>query len=417
MTTANTAAAGASVYDVDAVRADFPILGGTMHDKPLVFLDSAASAQKPRQVIDAVSRAYETEYANVHRGLYQISEAVTARYEGTRETIRKYINAAHTHEIIFTRNATESINLVAYSFGRGFLEEGDEVVISELEHHSNIVPWQMLRDEKGIVLKVAPVSDDGELIMSEFEDLLGPKTKLVALAHMSNVMGTILPVEDIVRLAHAVGAKVLLDGCQSVTHIPVDVQALGCDFYVFSGHKLYGPSGIGVLYGKEALLEAMPPYQGGGGMINTVTFEKTTWADLPDKFEAGTPPIAQAIGLGAAIDYLKGIGMAAIAEHERGLLNHATQRLSAVEGLNFVGTAAGKASVVSFTMDCAHPHDISTIIDQNGVAVRAGHHCAQPLMDRFDLPSTARASLGLYNTNEDIDILAESLEKVREIFR
>ena len=416
MTTANTAAAGASAYDVDAVRADFPILGGTMHDKPLVFLDSAASAQKPRQVIDAVSRAYETEYANVHRGLYQISEAVTARYEGTRETIRKYINAAHTHEIIFTRNATESINLVAYSYGRAFLEEGDEVVISELEHHSNIVPWQMLRDEKGVVLKVAPVSDDGELIMSAFEDLLGPKTKLVALAHMSNVMGTILPVEDIVRRAHAVGAKVLLDGCQSVTHIPVDVQALGCDFYVFSGHKLYGPSGIGVLYGREELLDAMPPFMGGGDMISSVTFEKSTWAKLPHKFEAGTPAIVQAIGLGAAIDYVTGLGLDAIGNHEADLLNYATQKLSSIDGLRIIGTAPNKASVVSFTLDFAHPHDIATIIDRAGVAVRAGHHCAQPLMERMDVPATVRASIGLYNKRSDIDALAAALCDVQELF-
>jgi cysteine desulfurase / selenocysteine lyase len=416
MTPPNTAQAGTPAYDIDAIRADFPILTRTMHDKPLTFLDSAASAQKPRQVIDAVSRAYETEYANVHRGLYQISEAVTARYEGTRETIRQYINAAHTHEIIFTRNATESINLVAYSFGRKFLEEGDEVVISELEHHSNIVPWQMLRDEKGIVLRVAPVSDDGELIMSAFEELLGPRTKLVALAHMSNVMGTILPVEDIIRRAHAVGAKVLLDGCQSVTHIPVDVQALGCDFYVFSGHKLYGPSGIGVLYGREELLNAMPPFMGGGDMISSVTFEKSTWAKLPHKFEAGTPAIVQAIGLGAAIDYVNAIGLDAIGAHEADLLNYATQKLSSVDGLRIIGTAPNKASVISFTLDFAHPHDIATIIDRAGVAVRAGHHCAQPLMERMDVPATVRASIGLYNNRSDIDALVAALGDVQELF-
>ncbi|MDA0786768.1 MAG: cysteine desulfurase [Proteobacteria bacterium] len=416
MTTPTTAQAGTPAYDIDAIRADFPILGRTMHDKPLTFLDSAASAQKPRQVIDAISTAYETEYANVHRGLYQISEAVTARFEGTRETIRQYINAAHTHEIIFTRNATESINLVAYSFGRKFLGEGDEVVITELEHHSNIVPWQMLRDEKGIVLKVAPVSDDGELIMPAFEALLGPKTKLVAVAHMSNVMGTILPVEDIIRRAHAVGAKVLLDGCQSVTHIPVDVQALGCDFYVFSGHKLYGPSGIGVLYGREELLDAMPPFMGGGDMISSVTFEKSTWAKLPHKFEAGTPAIVQAIGLGAAIDYVNSIGLDAIGAHEADLLNYATQKLSSVEGLRIIGTAPHKASVVSFTLDFAHPHDIATIIDRAGVAVRAGHHCAQPLMERMDVPATVRASIGLYNNRSDIDALVAALAEVQELF-
>jgi cysteine desulfurase/selenocysteine lyase len=387
-----------------------------MHDKPLAFLDSAASAQKPRQVIDAVSDVYEREYANVHRGLYQISEAVTARYEGTRDIIRDFIGAAHSHEIIFTRNATESINLIAYSFGRNFLKEGDEVVITELEHHANIVPWQMLRDEKGIVLKVAPITDDGELIMSAFEDLLGPKTKLVAVAQMSNVLGTILPIEDIIHRAHAVGAKVLIDGCQAVTHFPVDVQALGCDFYVFSGHKLYGPSGIGVLYGREELLNAMPPFMGGGDMISSVTFEKSTWAKLPHKFEAGTPAIAQAIGLGAAIEYVNGLGLDAIGAHEQDLLNYATQQLSSVDGLRIIGTAPNKASVISFMLDYAHPHDIATIIDRAGVAVRAGHHCAQPLMQRMDVPATTRASLGLYNNRADIDALVRALGEVQEFF-
>ncbi len=403
-------------YDVEAVRADFPILSRTMHGKPLAFLDSAASAQKPRAVIDTVRDVYEREYANVHRGLYEISEAVTDRYEGTRETIRDFIGAASTKEIVFTRNATESVNLVAHSFGRNFLEEGDEVVITELEHHANIVPWQMLRDEKGIVLKVAPITDDGELIMSAFEDLLGPRTKLVAVAHMSNVMGTILPVEDIIRRAHAVGAKVLIDGCQSVTHIPIDVQALGCDFFVFSGHKLYGPSGIGVLYGREELLDAMPPFMGGGDMISSVTFEKSTWARLPHKFEAGTPAIAQAIGLGAAIDYVNGLGLAAIGQHEADMLNYATQQLSSFDGLRIVGTAPNKASVVSFVLDYAHPHDIATIIDRAGVAVRAGHHCAQPLMDRMDVPATVRASIGLYTNKADIDALVGALGDVQEFF-
>ncbi len=403
-------------YDVEAVRADFPILSRTMHGKPLAFLDSAASAQKPRAVIDTVRDVYEREYANVHRGLYEISEAVTDRYEGTRETIRDFIGAASTKEIVFTRNATESVNLVAHSFGRKFLEEGEEVVITELEHHANIVPWQMLREEKGIVLKVAPITDDGELIMSAFEDLLGPRTKLVAVAHMSNVMGTILPVEDIIRRAHAVGAKVLIDGCQSVTHIPVDVQALGCDFFVFSGHKLYGPSGIGVLYGREELLDAMPPFMGGGDMISSVTFEKSTWARLPHKFEAGTPAIAQAIGLGAAIDYVNGLGLAAIGQHEADMLNYATQQLSSFDGLRIVGTAPNKASVVSFVLDYAHPHDIATIIDRAGVAVRAGHHCAQPLMDRMDVPATVRASIGLYTNKADIDALVGALGDVQEFF-
>ena len=342
MTAHSTAETNTTMYDIATVRADFPILARTIHDKPLAFLDSAASAQKPRQVIDAVRDVYENEYANVHRGLYQISEAVTARYEGTRDIIRDYIGAAHNHEIIFTRNATESINLIAHSFGRHALEEGDEIVITALEHHANIVPWQMLRDEKGIVLKVAPITDDGELIMSAFEDLLGPKTKLVAVAHMSNVMGTILPVEDIIRRAHAVGAKVLIDGCQSVTHMPVDVQALGCDFFVFSGHKLYGPSGIGVLYGREELLNEMPPFMGGGDMISTVSFEKSTWAKLPHKFEAGTPAIAQAIGLGAAIEYVNALGLPAIGAHEADLLKYATQQLSSLEGLRVIGTAPNK---------------------------------------------------------------------------
>jgi cysteine desulfurase/selenocysteine lyase len=404
-------------YDVEAIRADFPILCQLVRGKRLVYLDSAGSAQKPRQVIEAVERVYETEYANVHRGLHYMSEQTSARYEEARETVRAFINAEHSHEVIFTKGTTESINLVASSYGRKMVGPGDEVLLTYAEHHSNIVPWQLLREQTGCVLKVVPVEDDGSMKLADFDGMITEKTKIVAFCHVSNVLGTVLPVKEITAIAHDRGAVVVIDGAQGVVHMPVDVQAMDVDFYVFSGHKLYGPSGIGVLYGKAALLEAMPPYQGGGGMINTVSFEETTWADLPDKFEAGTPPIAQAIGLGAAIDYLSGIGMARIAEHERDLLNYATQRLSAVEGLNFIGTAAGKASVVSFTMDCAHPHDISTIIDQNGVAVRAGHHCAQPLMDRFDLPSTARASLGLYNTHEDIDVLADSLEKVREIFR
>jgi cysteine desulfurase/selenocysteine lyase len=416
MTKAQQEATNIAPFDVAKVRADFPILSRTMHDKPLVFLDSAASAQKPRQVIDTVSDVYEREYANVHRGLYEISEAVTARYEGVRETIRRYMNAAHTHEIIFTRNATESINLVVASYGRNFLTEGDEVIISELEHHANIVPWQMLRDEKGIVLKIAPITDDGELIMSEFEKLLGPRTKMVAISHMSNVLGTILPVAEITRLAHAAGAKVLLDGCQSITHIPVDVQALGCDFYVFSGHKLYGPSGIGVLYAREELLDAMPPYMGGGDMISSVTFEKSTWAKLPHKFEAGTPAIAQAIGLGAAIDYISALGLGQIGAHEQDVLNYGTQQLSSIDGLRLVGTAPVKASVLSFTLDFAHPHDIATIIDRAGVAVRAGHHCAQPLMARMDVPATVRASIGMYNSRADIDALVAALGDVSEIF-
>ena len=407
---------GARPYDVEAVRGDFPILAREVHGRPLVFLDSAASAQKPRQVLDTVRDLYECEYANVHRGAYWLSERATDRYEAARETVRGFINAASSREIVFTRNATEAINLVATSYGRRFMRSGDEVLISEMEHHSNIVPWQMLRDETGIVLKICPVSDDGTFLMDAFTRLLGPRTRLVAITHMSNVLGTIVPVAEVVRAAHAAGAKVLIDGCQGVLHMPVDVQALDCDFYAFSGHKLYGPSGIGVLYGREEILDAMPPYMGGGEMIASVTFEETSWAPLPHKFEAGTPAIAQAIGLGAAIDYVSGIGLDTIAAHEGDLLTYATQRLAAVEGLNFIGTAPGKGSVVSFTLDGVHPHDIATVVDRAGVAIRAGHHCAQPLMARMGLTATARASFALYNRREDADALAEALETVREIF-
>ena len=403
-------------YDIERIRGDFPILGREVHGKPLVYLDNGASAQKPRSVIDTMREIYEDEYANVHRGLHYLSATLTDRYEGVRETVRRFINAEKTSEIVFTRNVSESINLVAASYGRANIGEGDEVIISVLEHHSNIVPWQMLRDEKGIVLKIAPISDDGEFLMAEFEKLLTDRTKLVAIAHTSNVLGTILPAKEIVRLAHDAGAKVLLDGAQAVVHSPVDVQDLDCDFYGFTGHKLYGPTAIGVLYGKEAVLDAMPPYQGGGDMIATVTMEKSTWAPLPHKFEAGTPAIVQAIGLGAAIDYVTDIGMAAIAEHEHDVLTYATQRLSAIDGLRIYGTAPSKAAIVSFTMESAHPHDISTVIDRAGVAIRAGHHCALPLIDRLGVPALARASFGLYNTRAEVDALAESLEAVQEIF-
>ena len=406
----------APAYDVDAVRRGFPIFEQPVHGRKLVFLDSAASAQKPARVIDTVRTIYEQEYANVHRGAYWLSERATDRYEGARETVRQFINAADKREIIFTRNATESINLVAASYGRTFLQAGDEVIVTAMEHHSNIVPWQFLRDEKGIVLKVAPVSDDGVFLADEFAKLLGPRTKLVALTHVSNVLGTVVPVSEMVELAHAAGAKVLIDGCQAVMHMPVDVQALDCDFYVFSGHKLYGPSGIGVLYGKADLLNAMPPYMGGGDMIRTVSFERSTWADLPHKFEAGTPAIAQAIGLGAAIDYVTDLGLENIGAHEADLLRYATQRLSAVDGLKVIGTAPGKVSVISFTLDCAHPHDIATIVDRAGVAIRAGHHCALPLMERLGVTATARASFGVYNTRADADALGDALEMVRELF-
>ncbi len=403
-------------FDVDAVRRDFPILSREVHGQKLVFLDSAASAQKPRQVLDAERHIYEHEYANVHRGIHYLSQVCTDRMEAAREKVRAFLNAGSEKEIVFTRNATESINLVAASWGRTFLNEGDEIVISEMEHHSNIIPWQFLRDEKGIVLRIAPVGDEGEFLMDDFAGLLNERTKLVAITHMSNVLGTIVPVKDVVRMAHDAGAKVLLDGAQAVTHIPVDVKDLDCDFYVFSGHKLYGPSGIGVLYAKEALLDAMPPYMGGGEMIRSVTFEKAEWADLPYKFEAGTPAIAQSVGLGAAVDYVTGLGLDAIGAHEADLLTYANQRLSSIDGLKLIGTAPGKSSVVSFTMDCAHPHDIGTLVDRAGVAIRVGHHCAQPLMDRMGVAATARASFGLYNTRAEVDVLTRALEGVREFF-
>ncbi|MEC7122147.1 MAG: cysteine desulfurase [Pseudomonadota bacterium] len=405
-----------TAYDVAAIRADFPILAQDIRGQSLVYLDSAASAQKPRQVIDCVSGVYETGYANVHRGLHYLSEKATADYEAAREKIRAFMNAESSAEIIYTRGASEAINLVAASWGGANIGPGDEIVISEAEHHSNIVPWQILRDQKGAVLKVLPVDDEGGVHLDQFRELLSERTKIVAVTHVSNVLGTVYPIKEMARLAHQVGAVILIDGCQGITHMPVDVRDLDCDFYAFSGHKLYGPSGIGVLYGKAALLEAMPPYQSGGDMIERVTFEKSTWAELPHKFEAGTPAIAQAIGLGAAVDYVSQVGMAAIAAHEQELLTYTTQRLASVPGLRLIGTAPGKVSVVSFVMDCAHPHDISTIIDQTGVAIRAGHHCAQPLIDRFDIPSAARASFGMYNTVEEADRLVAGLEKVKEIF-
>jgi cysteine desulfurase/selenocysteine lyase len=403
-------------FDVEAVRRDFPILAREVHGKPLVFLDSAASAQKPRRVIDAIKYVYENEYANVHRGIHWMSERATDRMEAARETVRRFLNAGGTSEIVFTRNATEAINLVSASWGRNFLKAGDEIVITEMEHHSNIIPWQFLREEKGVVIRVAPVTDAGEFRLDEFASLLNERTKLVAITHISNVLGTVVPVREVVRMAHDAGAKVLVDGAQAVMHATVDVRDLDCDFYAFSGHKLYGPSGIGVLYGKEALLDAMPPYMGGGMMISSVSFETSEWADLPHKFEAGTPAIAEAIGLGAAIDYVTGLGLDAIASHEQDVLHYATQRLASVDGLKFIGTAPGKASVLSFTMDCAHPHDIGTLVDRAGIAIRVGHHCAQPLMDRLGVPATGRASFGVYNTRAEADALASALQGVREFF-
>ncbi|MEC7395845.1 MAG: cysteine desulfurase [Pseudomonadota bacterium] len=405
-----------SAYDVNRIRADFPILSQEVHGKPLSFLDNGASAQKPRQVIDAMRSVYETEYANVHRGAYQLSERATERYEGARDIVQRFLNAKSRQEIVFAKNVTEVINLVAYSYARCVLEPGDEVIITDMEHHSNIVPWQLMRDERGLVLKYVSCTDDGEFRIEDLAKLITPKTKLISLTHVSNVMGTVVPIKEVAKLAHEHGAKLMVDGAQAVMHMPVDVQDLDCDFYAFTGHKIYGPSGIGVLYGKAELLDAMPPFLGGGDMILSVTMEKSTWAALPAKFEAGTPPIAQAIGLGAALEYVSGIGLEGIAAHEIDLLNYATQQLSSIDGLRIIGTAPNKTSVISFTMDGAHPHDISTIIDQAGVCVRAGHHCAQPLMERMGVPATTRASFGMYNTREEADTLVAALGNVREIF-
>ena len=406
----------AAPFDVERVRADFPILSRTVHGKPLVFLDSGASAQKPRQVIDAMARCYEAEYANIHRGVYELSAKATEAYEGARVRVQRFVNARSAAEIVFTKGTTEAINLVAASWGGAFLREGDEVVLSVLEHHANIVPWQLLRARLRIVLKVVPVDENGAFPLDAYAALLGPRTKLVALTHVSNALGTVLPVAEIVRIAHAQGVPVLVDGAQGIVHRPVDVQALGVDFYCFSGHKLYGPGGIGVLYGREALLAAMPPWQGGGDMIERVTFERTTFAPPPARFEAGTPPIAAAVGLHAALDYLASLDPAAVAAHEDDLLAHATERLGSLDGVRLYGTAPEKAAIVSFTVDGVHPHDVGTILDRTGVAVRVGHHCAQPLMDRLGIAGTVRASLGLYNTRADIDRLIDGLDEVREIF-
>ncbi len=403
-------------FDVLRARADFPILEEMVHGHPLVFLDTAASAQKPRAVIDAVRHCYEREYANIHRGVYYLSERATAAFEEARTKVQGFLNAREAREIVFTRSTTEAINLVAASYGGKFLGEGDEVVLSHLEHHSNIVPWQLLRDRTGIVLRVVPVTDAGEFMLDEFEKLLGPRTKLVAVTHVSNAIGTIVPVRDVVRLAHARGIPVLLDGSQAAPHIPIDVQAIDCDFYAFTGHKVYGPSGIGVLYGKAEHLEAMPPYQGGGELIRSVTFDNTEYNVIPHKFEAGTPHIAGAIGLGAAIDYLTALGIERVAAHERAVLNYATRKLAEFNSVRLYGTARDKASILSFTIADAHPHDVGTILDRSGIAVRTGHHCAQPLMDRFGVAATVRASFGLYSTFEDADALAAGVSEVAGYF-
>jgi len=412
--TQQQAAAGA--YDVQAIRRDFPILSRQVHGKPLVYLDNGASAQKPQCVIDAVSRAYAEEYANVHRGLHYLSNLATERFEAARETVRGFLNAASTDEIIFTRNATEAINLVAYSFGQAFIGEGDEIIVSLLEHHSNIVPWHFLRERKGAVLKWIPVDDDGQLIIEEFEKLLTPRTKIVAVTHMSNALGTIVPVREIIRIAHAHGVPVLVDGSQAAVHMPVDVRALDADFYVFTGHKTYGPSGIGVLYGKREWLEKLPPFLGGGEMVGEVSLERITYAEPPHRFEAGTPPIVQAIGLAEALTYMDRVGRERIAAHEARLLQYATERLSAIEGLRIIGTAKEKGALVSFELAGVHAHDLAQIIDRYGVAVRAGTHCAQPILQRFGVMSTCRASFAMYNTLEEVDVLAEALEKAKMFF-
>ena len=403
-------------FDVERVRRDFPILGRDVRGRPLVYLDNAATTQKPRAVLDALTRHYTESNANIHRGVHYLSETATQAHEAARATMQRFFNAREAREVIFTRNATESINLVAQTFGRTQVGEGDEIVITGMEHHSNIVPWQMLREQTGATLRVAPITDDGELEWDELERLVGPRTKLVAVVHLSNSLGTVNPVRRVVELAHAHGAAVLIDGAQAAYHFPVDVQALDCDFYVATGHKLYGPTGIGVLYGKAERLEAMPPYQGGGDMISSVTFEKTTYNALPYKFEAGTPHIAGAIGLAAAVDYLTGLGLDQVAAHERGLLAYGTEALHQVPGVRLIGTASEKASILSFVMEGVHPHDIGTVVDQEGVAIRTGHHCTQPVMDRFGIPATARASLAMYNTRDDIDALIRALDRARGVF-
>ncbi len=408
-------AANVNHYDVNRLRADFPILAEKVHGKPLVYFDNGASAQKPRAVLYAMQRFYEHDYANIHRGVHELSQRATATYEAVRGKVQRFINAAHEDEIVFTRGATESINLVAASWGRTFLKAGDEVLITQLEHHANIVPWQLLRDQIGIELRIVPITPEGDVRIEEFQRRLTPRTKLVSVAHVSNALGTILPVAGIIERAHKNGALALIDGCQAVSHMPIDMQALGADFYAFSGHKLYGPTGIGVLYGRRDVLEKMPPYQGGGDMIESVTFDKTTFREPPFRFEAGTPPIAEVIGLGAAIDYVSGLGMANIASHEAGLLAYATEKLRSINSLRLVGTAPNKAAIISFVLNGIHAHDIGTILDNEGVAIRAGHHCAQPAVESFGLAATARASLGLYNTTEEIDVLVNAIHKAQEL--
>jgi cysteine desulfurase / selenocysteine lyase len=403
-------------WDVERIRADFPVLHQTINGKPLIYLDNSASSQVPQVVIDRGSTYIEQEHSNIHRGVHYLSQKATTAYEGAREKVKRFINARDVRECIFVRGATEGINLVMHGYGRKFIGAGDEIIISAMEHHANIVPWQMLCEEKGARLRVIPMNDAGELLLDEYDGLLSERTKLVAVMHVSNALGTINPIKEMVAQAHKYGVPVLIDGAQAAPHMPVDVQALDADFYVFSGHKMFAPTGSGVVYGKLEILNTMNPFQGGGDMIRTVTFEKTTYADPPNRFEAGTPAIASQIGLGAAIDYLNSIGRERAAAYEAELLRYATERVSAIEGVRIIGTAKHKASVLSFVIDDIHPHDIGTILDQEGIAVRAGHHCAQPVMQRFKVPATARASFAFYNTKEEIDVLARTIERVIEIF-
>ena len=406
----------AHAFDVERIRKDFPILDQEIHGRPLVYLDSAASAQKPWQVLEAMRELYSRDYANIHRGVYSLSERATAAFDASREKVRAFLGAADVSEIIFVRGTTEAINLVAQTFGRSGVGEGDEVLVTGMEHHSNIVPWQMLCEEKGAKLRVVPIDDRGDLITEELEKLLSPRTKILAVTHVSNALGTVNPVREIVGLAHGRGVPVLVDGAQAVPHARVDVRELDCDFYAFSGHKVFGPSGVGVLYGRAELLRAMPAWQGGGEMIRSVTFEKSTWADIPHKFEAGTPDIAGVVGLGAALDYLVALDAEGLAAHERELLAYGTEALENVPGLRLIGTARRRSAVLSFVMSGVHPHDVGTILDQQGVAVRTGHHCAQPVMERFGVPATVRASIALYTNRADVDALVRGLHKVREVF-
>jgi cysteine desulfurase/selenocysteine lyase len=411
-----TAVKEMSSFDVEKIRADFPVLSQTVNGKPLVYLDNGASSQVPNLVIERGSKYLQEEHSNIHRGVHYLSQHATTAYEAAREKVKRFINAKEAKECIFVRGCTEGVNLVAYSYGRKFIGEGDEILISAMEHHANIIPWQVLAEEKGAKIRVIPMNQRGELIIEEYENLLNERTKMVALAHVSNSLGTINPVKEMIATAHKFGVPVMVDGAQAIPHFPVDVQDLDADFYTFSGHKMFAPTGSGILYGKKELLEKMPPYQTGGSMIRTVTFEKTTYAGLPEKFEAGTPAIAAGIGMGAAIDYLNSIDFEAAARYEHELLEYATEKLSAIEGVKIIGTAREKASVLSFTIENVHPHDIGTILDQSGIAIRAGHHCAQPVMQFFNVPATARASFAFYNTRGEVDKLSEAVQKVIEVF-